>query len=70
MEVLKKIKHDDFLRNIPIVMLTSSCQDPDIQAAYALGANSYVVKPVDINSFTETINNLGLYWLVVNHPPK
>ncbi|MCK9611342.1 MAG: response regulator [Bacteroidales bacterium] len=70
LEVLKTIKMDEELRNIPIVMLTSSLEDPDIKAAYALGANSYVVKPVDIVSFTETINSLGLYWLVINHPPK
>ncbi len=70
LEVLKKIKHDDNLRNIPIVMLTSSVEDPDIKAAYALGANSYVVKPVDICNFTETINNLGMYWLVINQPQK
>jgi two-component system, response regulator len=70
LQVLKIIKKDDDLRNIPIVMLTSSVQDPDIKSAYALGANSYVVKPVDINSFIETINNLGMYWLVVNQQPK
>jgi len=70
LQVLKIIKKDDELRNIPIVMLTSSIQDPDIKSAYALGANSYVVKPVEINSFVDTINNLGMYWLVVNQPPK
>lgn len=70
LEVLKKIKQDDILHNIPIVMLTSSGEDPDIKSAYALGANSYVVKPVDIISFTKTINDLGMYWLVVNQPPK
>ncbi|HNW91066.1 MAG TPA: response regulator [Bacteroidales bacterium] len=70
LEILKLIKANETLRNIPIVMLTSSAEDPDIEAAYALGANSYVVKPVDINSFTETINNLGMYWLGINHPPK
>ncbi len=70
LEILKLIKADEDLRNIPIVMLTSSVEDPDIEAAYALGANSFVVKPVDINSFTETINNLGMYWLGINHPPK
>ncbi|HNW69122.1 MAG TPA: response regulator [Bacteroidales bacterium] len=70
LQVLKIIKKDDDLRNIPIVMLTSSVEDPDIKSAYALGANSYVVKPVDINSFIETINNLGMYWLVVNQQPK
>jgi len=70
LQVLKIIKKDDELRNIPIVMLTSSVEDPDIKSAYALGANSYVVKPVDINNFIETINNLGMYWLLVNQQPK
>jgi len=70
LEILKQIKADNNLNHIPIVMLTSSAEDPDIKTAYNLGANSYVVKPVDINSFTETINNLGMYWLVINQPPK
>jgi len=70
MEVLKTIKQDEKLKGIPVVMLTSSSQDPDIKTAYALGANSYVVKPVNIDNFTATINNLGMYWLVVNQPPK
>lgn len=70
LEVLKIIKMDDHLRHIPIVMLTSSVEDPDIEASYALGANSYVVKPVDFNNFSETIKNLGMYWLIVNQPPK
>ncbi len=70
LEILKQIKANDNMSHIPIVMLTSSAEDPDIKTAYNLGANSYVVKPVDINSFTETINNLGMYWLVINQPPK
>ncbi|MCG6537531.1 MAG: response regulator, partial [Syntrophales bacterium LBB04] len=70
LEVLKTIKSDEHLHHIPVVMLTSSVEDPDIKAAYELGANSYVVKPVDFGNFSETINNLGMYWLVVNQPPK
>jgi two-component system response regulator len=70
LEVLKTIKLDERLRHIPVVMLTSSVEDPDIKAAYALGANSYVVKPVDYDNFSDTINNLGMYWLGVNQPPK
>lgn len=70
LEVLRAIKKDKKLCHIPIVMLTSSCQDPDINEAYAMGANSYVVKPVEIESFTNTINSLGMYWLVVNQTPK
>jgi two-component system, response regulator len=70
LEVLKTIKSDEHMHHIPVVMLTSSVEDPDIKAAYELGANSYVVKPVDFKNFSETINNLGMYWLVVNQPPK
>jgi two-component system, response regulator len=70
LEVLKAIKSDEHLHHIPVVMLTSSVEDPDIKAAYELGANSYVVKPVDFTNFSETINSLGMYWLVVNQPPK
>jgi two-component system response regulator len=66
LEVLKKIKSDQRLKTIPAVVLTSSAEDPDIKAAYQLGANSYIVKPVDFNSFYKTVADLGLYWLVVN----
>ena len=70
LEVLKTIKSDENMKNIPVVMVTSSAEDPDIAAAYKLGANSYEVKPVDFRIFAETIVNLGLYWLVVNQSPK
>jgi two-component system response regulator len=70
LEVLKIIKSDEHLHHLPVVMLTSSVEDPDIKAAYEMGANSYVVKPVDFTNFSETISNLGMYWLVVNQPPK
>lgn len=70
LEVLKIIKSDEHLLHIPVVILTSSVEDPDIKAAYSLGANSYVVKPVDFENFSKTINSLDMYWLVVNQPPK
>jgi len=70
LEVLKAIKLDKNLHSIPVVMLTSSVEDPDIKAAYSLGANSYVVKPVDFGDFSKTINELDMYWLVVNQAPK
>jgi two-component system response regulator len=70
LEVLKAIKMDKNLQSIPVVMLTSSVEDPDIKAAYTLGANSYVVKPVDFGDFSKTINELDMYWLVVNQAPK
>jgi len=68
MEVLQKIKADEALRATPIVILTSSKEDPDIQKSYFLGANSYIVKPVDFKGFTEAIKNLGFYWLLLNQP--
>lgn len=66
LEVLEQVKSNDKTKQIPIVIVTSSKEDPDIEAAYRLGANSYVVKPVDFDQFKETINQLGLYWLVIN----
>jgi len=69
LEVLKVIKSDERTRAIPVVVVTSSQEDPDIQSAYALGANSYVVKPVGFDAFLEAMSSLGLYWLLVNQPP-
>ena len=70
LEVLRVLKQDERTRSIPVVVVTSSSEDPDIKAAYALGANSYVVKPVDFDAFAEAVSKLGLYWLLVNQPPK
>lgn len=70
LEVLKEIKGDARTRIIPVVIVTSSKEDPDIKAAYALGANSYVVKPVGFDDFLDVMSNLGLYWMLVNQPPK
>lgn len=68
-EVLERIKSDPATRNIPVVMLTSSKEDPDIQRCYDLGVNSYIVKPVNFERFADAIRNLGLYWLLLNQPP-
>ena len=70
LEVLEQVKSNDKSNKIPIVIVTSSKEDPDIKAAYNLGANSYVVKPVGFDQFKETINQLGLYWLVINEKYK
>ena len=70
LEVLRALKQDEKTRSIPVVIVTSSREDPDIKTAYALGANSYVVKPVDFDAFAESVSSLGLYWLLVNQPPK
>jgi len=68
-EVLRKIKSDDFTKRIPVVVLTSSRENPDIERAYSLGANSYIVKPVDFEGFSKAITELGFYWLLLNQPP-
>lgn len=69
LEVLKTIREDQRTRNIPVVIVTSSCEDPDIHKAYELGANSYVVKPVDFEQFINAMSEVGLYWLLINQPP-
>lgn len=68
-EVLRKIKSDPSTKSIPVVVLTSSKEDPDIEKCYQLGANSYIVKPVNFEAFAEAIKNLGFYWLFLNQPP-
>ncbi|MDA3813958.1 MAG: response regulator [Candidatus Cloacimonetes bacterium] len=70
LEVLKQVKSNEKARKIPVIIVTSSKEDPDIAAAYDLGANSYVVKPVNYSDFVKTIKLLGLYWLVVNENPQ
>lgn len=70
LEVLKQLKSNEQTRKIPVIIVTSSKEDPDIATAYDLGANSYVVKPIDFDSFVEKMNQLGLYWLAVNEKPK
>lgn len=70
LEVLKIVKGDTRTSHIPIVVVTSSNQEPDMKEAYALGVNSYVVKPVDFDQFINAMSSLGLYWLLVNEPLK
>jgi len=70
LEVLRAIKADEQACHIPVVIITSSHEDPDIQSAYELGANSYVVKPVNFDTFVEAVSHLGMYWLLVNQPPN
>jgi two-component system response regulator len=65
-EVLQKIKDSELTRKIPVVMLTSSKEDPDIARCYGLGVNSYIVKPVDFDVFHKAVSELGFYWLLLN----
>jgi two-component system response regulator len=69
-EVLRRIKADERMRSIPVVVLTSSDEERDIVESYRLGVNSYITKPVDFDQFTEAVRQLGLYWLLLNQPPK
>ncbi len=68
-EVLRRIKSDERTKKIPVIILTSSQQDPDIDICYSLGANSYIVKPVEFDKFVKAVEEIGFYWLVLNEPP-
>lgn len=69
LETLQRLRADPALRRLPVVVLTSSKEEQDIVRSYDLGANSYIRKPVDFEQFSTAINQLGLYWLVLNEPP-
>ncbi|MCF8372581.1 MAG: response regulator [Bacteroidales bacterium] len=68
-EVLKEIKSDEKLKKIPVIIFTSSLEDKDLDRSYSNGANSYIQKPVNGDQFDEVVENLGLYWLIINEPP-
>jgi CheY-like chemotaxis protein len=69
LEVLRILKNDERAKLIPVVMLTSSDEESDIIESYKLGVNSYIVKPVDFENFTNSIAHLGMYWLLLNKAP-
>ncbi|HEY8994031.1 MAG TPA: response regulator [Lacunisphaera sp.] len=69
-EVLQKMKADPIFKRLPVVMLTSSKEEPDLAACYQLGANAYVVKPVDFQQFVTAVKHLGVFWAVLNQPPS
>jgi len=70
MEVLKRIKSDPRTKTIPVVILTSSKEQRDVIESYNLGVNSYIVKPVNFEQFAAAVQELGMYWLLHNQPPK
>jgi two-component system, response regulator len=69
LQVLEKVKGTEHTKSIPVVVLTSSAEDPDIKKCYALGANSYIVKPVEFDNFSKVVVELGIYWSLLNKMP-
>lgn len=69
LEVLEQVKGDARLRQIPVVMLTSSREERDLMRSYQLGVNAFVVKPVDFKEFFQAIQDLGMFWAILNEPP-
>ena len=68
-EVLERVKSNNATKKIPVVILTSSKEDPDVSRCYELGANGYIVKPVEFDGFIKAVSELGMYWMLLNHAP-
>jgi CheY-like chemotaxis protein len=68
LEILRRLKEDERTHNIPVVVLTSSKEDRDLEEAYRLGVNSYIVKPVEFDKFMHAVESVGLYWMLINQP--
>lgn len=69
LEVLKRVRADPELRTLPVVVMTSSREDRDLTESYQLGVNSYILKPVDFAQFADVVEQLGMYWVILNQPP-
>ena len=69
-QVLEAIRADERTRMLPVVVLTSSRESPDVRRCYELGVNSYIVKPVDFDAFVKAVAEVGLYWMLLNQPPE
>ena len=70
LEVLRRLKADERTRTLPVVVLSSSKEEQDIVRSYELGVNSYIIKPVDFEKFVSAVSELGLYWVLLNQPPR
>ncbi len=70
LEVLRQVRSDPKLQYLPVVMLTSSREEGDLLRSYELGVNAYVVKPVDFDQFVRAVSDLGMFWAVINEPPR
>ena len=70
LEVLRRLRADERTKSLPVVVLTSSNEEPDITAAYRLGAKSYIVKPVDFEALARAVSEVGLYWVLLNEQPR
>ena len=68
LEVLRQVRADTSTRHVPVVMMTSSREGPDIQTSYELGANAYVVKPLSFSEFSEAVRRIGMFWILTNEP--
>ena len=69
-ETLREIKTDSALKTLPVTMLSSSREEPDLKKCYELGVNAYVIKPVDFKEFAATVRDLGIFWAIINETPK
>ncbi|MBM3848024.1 MAG: response regulator [Verrucomicrobia bacterium] len=70
LQVLRKVKTDERTRTIPVVVLTSSREERDVVESYSLGVNSFITKPVDFDQFLKSVGDIGLYWMLMNIPPR